>query len=217
MAIIRTRHAVLFYQGAVLQVAGYGNKYLRKDGETRVTPAHIQNAVDGNLERLGVDHIDLLQARPRCAAPTSSSGCCLRWWRAVAAASVPRQACGGRESWWLPNATLFLLSCSSCSIAGSHVGTGLTCATRRPDPLARPLRGRPVRGVLVRRGAGARGRHPVRGAAARAGRRREGRQGAALPRPWSGEGACAAAGPAGTCISVAGSCGPANRERVEAR
>ncbi len=98
MAIIRTRHAVLFYQGAVLQVAGYGNKYLRKDGETRVTPAHIQNAADGNLERLGVDHIDLLQARPRCAAPTSSSGCCLRWWRAVAAASVPRHACGGWES-----------------------------------------------------------------------------------------------------------------------
>ncbi|KAK9844071.1 hypothetical protein WJX81_003751 [Elliptochloris bilobata] len=43
------------------KVAGYGNKYLRPDGETRVKPAHIQAAVDGNLERLGVDHIDLLQ------------------------------------------------------------------------------------------------------------------------------------------------------------
>ena len=44
-------------------MAGYGNKYLRPEGETRVKPAHIQAAVDGNLARLGVDHIDLLQVR----------------------------------------------------------------------------------------------------------------------------------------------------------
>ena len=46
---------------SITQVAGYGNKYLRPEGETRVKPAHIQAAVDGNLARLGVDHIDLLQ------------------------------------------------------------------------------------------------------------------------------------------------------------
>ena len=57
----RVRHV-----SAPAQVAGYGNKYLRPDGETRVTRAHIQAAVDGNLERLGVDHIDLLQARHGC-------------------------------------------------------------------------------------------------------------------------------------------------------
>lgn len=33
--------------------------------------AHIQAAVDGNLERLGVDHIDLLQVRHGCGLPTT--------------------------------------------------------------------------------------------------------------------------------------------------
>ena len=60
--LLRVAHA-----SVLRQVAGYGNKYLRPDGETRVTRAHIQAAVDGNLERLGVDHIDLLQVRCGCA------------------------------------------------------------------------------------------------------------------------------------------------------
>ena len=44
-----------------VQVAGYGNKYLRKDGITRVTPDQISESVDKSLARLGTDYIDLLQ------------------------------------------------------------------------------------------------------------------------------------------------------------
>ena len=44
------------------QVAGYGNKYLRKNGEqTRVTAQQVEDSVNGSLSRLGTDHIDLLQ------------------------------------------------------------------------------------------------------------------------------------------------------------
>lgn len=46
-----------------LQVAGFGNKYLRKDGEqTRVTAQQVEESVNGSLSRLGTDYIDLLQA-----------------------------------------------------------------------------------------------------------------------------------------------------------
>jgi aryl-alcohol dehydrogenase-like predicted oxidoreductase len=45
-------------------VAGYGNKYLRKDGEqTRVTTQQVEESVNGSLSRLGTDYIDLLQVK----------------------------------------------------------------------------------------------------------------------------------------------------------
>ena len=44
------------------QVAGFGNKYLRKNGEqTRVTAQQVEESVNGSLSRLGTDYIDLLQ------------------------------------------------------------------------------------------------------------------------------------------------------------
>lgn len=44
------------------QVAGYGNKYLRQNGEqTRVTAQQVEESVNGSLSRLGTDYIDLLQ------------------------------------------------------------------------------------------------------------------------------------------------------------
>jgi hypothetical protein len=45
-----------------LQVAGYGNSYIRGNGEqTRITPAQIEESVNNSLARLGTDYIDLLQ------------------------------------------------------------------------------------------------------------------------------------------------------------
>lgn len=45
-----------------LQVAGYGNKYLRQNGEeTRISAKQVEESVNGSLSRLGTDHIDLLQ------------------------------------------------------------------------------------------------------------------------------------------------------------
>ncbi|CAK0734225.1 hypothetical protein CVIRNUC_000401 [Coccomyxa viridis] len=44
------------------KVAGYGNKYLRQNGEeTRITAKQVEESVNGSLSRLGTDHIDLLQ------------------------------------------------------------------------------------------------------------------------------------------------------------
>ncbi|CAL5225561.1 g8398 [Coccomyxa viridis] len=44
------------------KVAGFGNKYLRKNGEqTRVTAQQVEESVNGSLSRLGTDYIDLLQ------------------------------------------------------------------------------------------------------------------------------------------------------------
>ncbi len=44
------------------QVAGFGNKYLRKNGEqTRITAQQVEESVNGSLSRLGTDYIDLLQ------------------------------------------------------------------------------------------------------------------------------------------------------------
>jgi aryl-alcohol dehydrogenase-like predicted oxidoreductase len=44
------------------KVAGYGNEYLRPDaGKTRITKKQILAAVDGSLQRLGTDYIDLYQ------------------------------------------------------------------------------------------------------------------------------------------------------------
>ena len=44
------------------KVAGYGNKYLRKNGdETRITAKQVEESVNGSLQRLGTDYIDLLQ------------------------------------------------------------------------------------------------------------------------------------------------------------
>ena len=45
----------------IMQVAGYGNKYLRKEGVTRITPNQIEESVNNSLQRLQTDHIDLLQ------------------------------------------------------------------------------------------------------------------------------------------------------------
>ena len=43
-------------------MAGYGNKYLRQNGEqTRVTAQQVEQSVNGSLSRLGTDYIDLLQ------------------------------------------------------------------------------------------------------------------------------------------------------------
>ena len=50
--------------GVVLatKVAGYGNQYLRKNGdETRITAKQVEESVNGSLQRLGTDYIDLLQ------------------------------------------------------------------------------------------------------------------------------------------------------------
>eukprot|EP00884_Botryococcus_braunii_P006093 jgi/Botrbrau1/15485/Bobra.43_2s0105.1 len=44
------------------KVAGYGNSYLRANGEaSRVTAAQIEESVNNSLARLDTDHIDLLQ------------------------------------------------------------------------------------------------------------------------------------------------------------
>lgn len=44
------------------KVAGFGNKYLRKNGEqTRITAQQVEESVEGSLRRLKTDYIDLLQ------------------------------------------------------------------------------------------------------------------------------------------------------------
>ncbi len=46
------------------KVSGFSEQraYVRKDADCcRVTPAQIEESVDASLQRLGVDHIDLLQ------------------------------------------------------------------------------------------------------------------------------------------------------------
>uniref|UniRef100_A0A7S3UR23 NADP-dependent oxidoreductase domain-containing protein n=1 Tax=Heterosigma akashiwo TaxID=2829 RepID=A0A7S3UR23_HETAK len=44
------------------KVAGYGNLYLRKDGEpSRVNKKNIEEALDGSLKRLKTDYLDLYQ------------------------------------------------------------------------------------------------------------------------------------------------------------
>ena len=44
------------------KVAGFGNDYLRKSGEiTRITKAQVKESVEGSLQRLGTDYVDLLQ------------------------------------------------------------------------------------------------------------------------------------------------------------
>lgn len=46
------------------KVAGYGNKYLRKNGEqTRITAEQVEESVEGSLRRLNTDYIDLLQVK----------------------------------------------------------------------------------------------------------------------------------------------------------
>lgn len=45
-------------------MAGYGNKYLRKNGEqTRITAEQVEESVEGSLQRLNTDYIDLLQVK----------------------------------------------------------------------------------------------------------------------------------------------------------
>ena len=63
-----------------LQVAGYGNKYLRQNGEeTRITAKQVEESVNGSLSRLGTDHIDLLQVgqltSPHCHIPGIALPC----------------------------------------------------------------------------------------------------------------------------------------------
>ena len=44
------------------KVAGYNERFTwMRDGPTRVTREQIHASVDASLERLGVDHLDLLQ------------------------------------------------------------------------------------------------------------------------------------------------------------
>ena len=58
------------------KVAGYGNAYLRKSGETtNLTPSQITDSVDASLARLGIDTIDLIQIHwPSRALPLFGSG-----------------------------------------------------------------------------------------------------------------------------------------------
>ena len=59
MALRGTKAKTLTGSG---QVAGYGNKYLRQNGEqTRVTAQQVEQSVNGSLSRLGTDYTDLLQ------------------------------------------------------------------------------------------------------------------------------------------------------------
>ena len=46
-----------------MQVAGYGNKWIRegKFDMSRITPEQIELSVNQSLERLGTDYVDLLQ------------------------------------------------------------------------------------------------------------------------------------------------------------
>lgn len=72
------------------KVAGYGNKYLRTNGEeTRITAEQVEESVNGSLQRLGTDYIDLLQVfLGHCSdtVPIASSRrtllyCCMSWSR----------------------------------------------------------------------------------------------------------------------------------------
>lgn len=51
------------------QVSGYGNNWIRPGEEvTRITPSQIEQSVEASLQRLGTDHLDLLQVSRLCSA-----------------------------------------------------------------------------------------------------------------------------------------------------
>lgn len=55
------------------QVSGYGNKWIRGDGETtRITRKQVQKSVDDSLQRLNTDYVDLLQVSSSDSLPAVS-------------------------------------------------------------------------------------------------------------------------------------------------
>jgi aryl-alcohol dehydrogenase-like predicted oxidoreductase len=65
-------------------VAGYGNKYLRKNGgQTRITAQQVEESVNGSLERLQTDYIDLLQVRINTVIAKCFWMVCGRHWNAL--------------------------------------------------------------------------------------------------------------------------------------